>query len=97
MLFYYMIPRCMLYSCIRLGLYRLRMIDLALFHVPCLVVDLGWSQLFDYLSNLVLCTTRMHKATDNAGAGSRIILWGVPRKLVVALRSMWASTRLGVV
>lgn len=36
-----LVAKCMLYSCTLLGLYGLKILDLALFHVTFLVVGLG--------------------------------------------------------
>ena len=70
----------MLIICKWSGLHSLRMIDLTLFHVPCLVVDLGQSQLFNNLFDLILCTTSMYKRNQWCGSEDN------PRKLVVDRR-----------
>lgn len=50
-----MIANCLVYTlwlCITKVLYPYKILDLTLLHVPCLVVDLGWSLLFECLSSL---------------------------------------------
>lgn len=74
-----LVTKCVSYNCTLLGFYRLRMFDLALLHVPCLVVGIRKAIKSD--SNHVFCKIGIRKATKSDSKG----FWrlgGVPERVI---------------